>query len=63
VTDTRLHGRRFVLIEFGLATVIAATLAVVVLVLRCCVGAHWAGTVGAVLFFVGVGVNSVADLR
>jgi len=59
-TDLRLHGRRFVMIEFGLAAAICVGLGLLVAVAALIRGTGWTKSAIAVIFFAGVSINSFA---
>ncbi len=63
VTDIRLHGRRFVTVEFMIAAGASIGLAVAVGIAAIVRGSGAVTSAPAVLFFVGVAVNSVAVVR
>ena len=62
-TDVCLHGRRFVMVEFGLAAVVSTALAVTVAVSAFVRSSDGAIAAAGVVFFLGVAVNSVAVVR
>lgn len=62
-TDLRLHGRRFVLIEFRLAVALCVVLAPAVAIAALIRGTGWMASAVAVVFFAGVAINSLAVTR
>ena len=59
-TDLRLHGRRFVTIEFLLAGLLAVAIGTAVGLSAVVRGSAGIGAVAGVIFFAGVAVNSAA---
>jgi len=62
-TDIRLHGRRFVTVEFRIAAGASIGLAIAVGIAAIVRGTGAVASAAAVVFFVGVAVNSVAVVR
>ena len=60
VTDVRLHGKRFVLVEFWAATALAAVLALIVLVAAIVRGSLGVSTIVSSIVFAGVSSNAAA---
>jgi hypothetical protein len=61
-TDLRLHGQRFLRVEFALSTALSVSLAVAIAVAAIVRHSGPIGAVVAVVFFLGVATNSVAVL-
>jgi hypothetical protein len=59
-TDVRLHGCRFLLVEFGAAAILSAGLAVLVAAASVARGGNGIVEVAGVVFFVGVAINCAA---
>jgi hypothetical protein len=59
-TDLRLHGRRFVLVEFIGAAVLCCALAVVVATAAIVRGSVQLLPIAGIVFFLGVATNSLA---
>jgi hypothetical protein len=62
-TDLRLHGRKFVTIEFVLAGVLAMAIGLAVGLAAIVRGKDGIAPVAGVVFFAGVAVNSAAVVR
>jgi hypothetical protein len=58
--DLRLHGRRFVLIEFAVATAFSVSVGMAVAIAAVIRQSGWVGSLIAVGFFAGVAVNARA---